>query len=75
MSKAHTNGHKQFLFVVLYADSDFIDIIRSGHEPTAEEVNEVVGVDDPTVVFDPATDSVIRFDEDAIINLPHKAHA
>lgn len=74
MSKAHTNGHKQFLFIVLYDDSDFIDIIRSGHEPTAEEVNEVVGADDPTVVFDPATDSVIRFDEDEIINLDAQPH-
>lgn len=75
MSKAHTNGHKKFLFIVLYEDNDFIDIIRSGHEPTPEEINEVVGADDPPVVFDPDTDSVIRFDEDGIIDLPAKEHA
>lgn len=72
---AHTNGVKKFLFVVMYENSEIIDILRSDHEPDADEITQAI---EPETMFDPERDKVIRFNEDNIINLkprPNKGHA
>lgn len=71
MNNTHTNGTKKFLFVVIYNNSEVIDIIRSGHNPDSDEIRDAIG----DVTFDPTQgDYVIRYDPDSIIDLPPKAH-
>lgn len=63
-----TNGSKTFLYVVQYENSTGIDIIRSDHDPSPEEITKALcqGVE-----FDPARDLVTRYSEDRIIDIPN----
>lgn len=65
------NGHKTFLYIVQYENSHCFDVIRSDHDPSAEEVAAAL---DPDTEFDPLRDRVTRIDEDSIIELPRLTH-
>lgn len=66
------NGHKTFLYIVQYENSHCFDVIRSDHDPSAQEVTAALDLD---TEFDPERDQITRIDEDSIITLPPKGAA